>query len=508
MPLWACKTTTMVNNQAISKSDMDTTVSPGDNFYQYANGGWLINNPLTEEYSRFGSFDKLQEENNEQVKSIIEKLVSGKNNSYTDQLVGKFYAQGMDSATIELQQAEALQSYFETIDKIASYNDFETVLSSFHEMGISPFFSCSSTPDKKNSDWVITGIWQGSLGMNDRDYYLKTDSRTKEIQTAYKKYVATLFNLIGYSEGKTTSLAESIFEFEKELAESSMSRLEMRDPQLTYNKMTLKELSELSSVINWNAYFDSMHIETNDEITIGQTKYMEFLGEFIKKTDLNLLKDYLKFYLTSTSASYLSNEFVDTQFEFYGKVMQGKEQNKPRWKRITSYTNSAVGEALGQAYVKEYFPPESKARMEQLVSNLIAAFGERINNLEWMTDTTKAEAIEKLGKINVKIGYPDKWRDYTNLKFDSKYFLLNVMEARTNNKAYQLAKIGKEVDPDEWLMLPHTVNAYYHPVYNEIVFPAAILQPPFFFPDADDAVNYGAIGVGIARIPIPTISAI
>jgi putative endopeptidase len=494
--IMGCNTTTM-NKKAIDSVNMNLQVDPGTDFYEYANGGWMQNNPLTEEYSRYGTFDKLQEDNNEQIKSIINKLAENGGDSETYKLVSQFYTQGMDSAAIEQQGLASIQEFLDEIDSIASKEAYVAYLTQIHQKGISPYFLSYSTADKKNSDWVIIGIWQGSLGMNDRDYYLLADERTVKIQEEYRKYVATLFELIG--EQNSEKLAKDIFNFEYVLAEKSMSRLEMRDPKLTYNKMNLAELNNLCSVINWNDYFEALAITSKDEITVGQIDYMKFLPGFIESQELSILKNYLKFYVASSLAPYLSNNFVEAQFAFYGKVMQGKEKMKPRWKRVVSYTNAAVGEALGQAYVKEYFPPSAKERMETLVDNLIISFENRIQQLDWMSDTTKVEAVEKLKKINVKIGYPNKWRDYSNLKLDNEYFVHNVLEAKENNKRYQMAKIGKPVDPDEWLMLPHTVNAYYHPIHNEIVFPAGILQPPFFFKDDDDAVNYGAIGVVIGH---------
>lgn len=484
----------------IDQANMDKSVDPGNDFYQYATGGWQQNNPLTAEYSRYGTFDQLQEENNKQVKTLITEL---QNSNFAvgspEQIIGNFYAAGMDSVAIDAQGIKAITPYLLRINNITSLNNMQEVISELHMLGVHPFFVSYSTPDRKNSDWVILGVSQAGLGMGERDYYLDNDQRTRNIREAYITYIAALFVLSGHKTEQANVAARQVLDFETRLASVSMSRLDQRDPQLTYNKMSVDELARLSALINWQQYFSKLGIEHQNEINVGQTEYMKALPGIVNNTALGVIKNYLTFTLLNKSASYLTSDFVDAKFTFYGKTMSGKEKIRPRWKRMVDVTNNAMGEVLGQVYVKKYFPPEAKQRMEQLVENLRKAFANRINKLEWMSDTTKLKALEKLTKMRVKVGYPNMWRDFSGLKLNSEFFIQNVFEANTFNIQYNLAKIGKPVDKGEWLMLPHTVNAYYHPLHNEIVFPAGILQPPFFYQKADDAVNYGAIGMVIGH---------
>jgi len=485
---------------AIDTSDFDTSVQPGENFYQYATGGWQKNNPLTPEYSRYGSFDILQENNNEQVRDLINDLAEGR---YPDNplanKIGRFYAMGMDSNTIDQQGSTPLTPYLEKIDRLQDKSQLIDLIVDYHKMGVYPFFAMAGSPDRKNSDWVIINLYQGGLGMNDRDYYLETDNRTKEIQQAYKKYIAQVLELSGYGAGEPTAMAEQIFEFEKGLAHHSMTRLQRRDPELTYNKSNLDSIASQMPNLAWERYFNLTGIDATDQINVNQPDYFKYLNQTFEETALQTLKHYLAWQFINASAPYLSTDHVNARFDFYGRTMQGKEKIRPRWKRMVSITNNAMGEALGKIYVEKYFPPADKKRMTDLVENLRETFTERIKHVGWMSDSTKTEAFAKLERMRVKIGYPNKWRDYTSLTLDSAYFLDNVLASERFNVQYEWNKIGKPVDKDEWLMLPHTVNAYYHPLHNEIVFPAGILQPPFYYSDADDAVNYGAIGVVIGH---------
>ncbi|NBC84152.1 MAG: M13 family peptidase [Bacteroidetes bacterium] len=486
--------------KAIDTTNMNLTVEPGDNFYEYATGGWQEKNPLTAEYSRYGSFDVLQEENNKKVRSLIEDLASGKYpENELAQKIGNLYAQGMDSGKIEKQFNEPISPILEQINAITGKQEILHQIIDFHKKGVFPLFYLSGTPDRKNSDWVIISLYQGGLGMNDRDYYIDEDQRSKEIQEAYRKYAATLFELSGDNPDSAQKNAQIVYDFEKQLAENSMNRLQRRDPKLTYNKMDLAGLTYLSSDFNWAHYFNKVNVSATEQINVAQPDFFKYVSKAFENHDLETWKTYLKWNLLNDAAPYLAEDYVNARFEFYGKVMQGKEQIRPRWKRMVSLVNNGVGEALGKVYVEKYFPPEAKQRMLDLVENLRISFENRIQELDWMSDTTKTEALAKLERIRVKIGYPDKWRDFSALELNSEYLYHNVLEANIFNTRYEWDKIGKPVDKDEWLMLPHTVNAYYHPLHNEIVFPAGILQPPFFYQTQDDAVNYGAIGVVIGH---------
>ena len=494
----ACKTEE--KTKAIDKADMDLSVDPASDFDQYANGGWKTNNPLPADKSRFGTFDKLRDSAESQLQTLFDKVTSEQHEQGSiGQKIADFYNVGMDTMTIEEQGIRPLQPYLDKVAACKTIDDIEQVIINDHFSGNGSLFGFYGSADRKNSDWVIANLSQGGLGLSDRDYYVNQDDRSKEIRTEYVKHMARMFSFAGDTEALAKEKAEKVMAIETRLAVASLTRLERRDPLKTYNKMNLAALVELSPEFDWDAFFTTMGFPGQQEINVGMPGFFKEVSNMMTDVPVEDWKAYLSWDMINSAAAYLSSDFVNADFDFYGKVMKGQEQNRDRWKRVQGGTSRALSEAIGQLYVAEYFPPEAKNRMVNLVENLRVALGQRIDKLEWMSNETKEKAHEKLAKINVKIGYPDKWRDYSELQIGTESFLDNVMRARVFGAAYNRSKINKPVDKSEWHMSPQTVNAYYSPSMNEVVFPAAILQPPFFYLDADDAVNYGAIGVVIGH---------
>ncbi|HRX66907.1 MAG TPA: M13 family metallopeptidase [Tenuifilaceae bacterium] len=497
----ACTTEKKEKKPAFDVSNMDITVNPGDDFYSYANGNWVKQTAIPEDKSRYGSFDILQEENNNLIKSILEKAASTTDAPQGSnwQKVGDFFAAGMDTASIELQGLDPIRNELTRIESIANTNDLLIELARFHAMRVSPFFNIYAGQDRKKSDQIVVNLYQGGLGLPDRDYYLSDDSRSQEIRTEYLNHVKTVFNLMGQYEEEALNLAKNVIDIETRLANVSYTRVERRDPNRTYNKVSLQEMQLLCPSIDWNGYFTNIGIEVPSEFVIDNPGFYKEVGAMLTDTPLEQWKTYLTWNLINRFSPYLSSAFADQQFNFYGTKLSGNEKNKPRWERVAGSANMALGEAVGQIYVEENFPPEAKEKMLELVANLKAAYRERIQNVTWMSSTTKGKAIEKLDAMNLKVGYPDKWKDYTSLEIDRESYAGNIKKALAFNFRENMSKLGKPVDRDEWFMTPQTVNAYYSPTMNEIVFPAAILQPPFFNLYADDAVNYGAIGMVIGH---------
>lgn len=483
--------------------NLDTTVSPADDFYQYACGGWMKNHPLKGEYARYGSFDALAEMNQDQLKSLISGLAEETHEAGTvPQKIGDFYRLGMDSAAIEAQGAAPIQAELQSIAALEK----EGLTKKLAEMELngsgSPFLGIFGEADPKNSTMTIAWIWQSGLGIGDRDYYLEESSAA--VRAEYVRLMAGMFQRAGYSTmagfgGKENEMASNVLKLETEMAHIFMDKIALRDPHATYNIKTIDEFQKMLPAIDIKSYLELLGLGSLQTVNIGQVNYIEKLGGVLAKTDFNTIKAYLAWNVINAAAPYLSNEFVTADFDFYGKVLSGKTENKPRWKRVVSTVDGALGEAVGEMYVEKYFPAEAKERMLNLVKNLQSALGDRIQSNTWMTDETKAKAQEKLSAFIVKIGYPDQWRDYSGLDIKNDSYYANIVRARIFETRYQLAKIGKPVDLKEWYMTPQTVNAYYNPSTNEICFPAGILQPPFFDMAADDAFNYGAIGVVIGH---------
>jgi putative endopeptidase len=486
--------------KAIDRADMDLSINPAADFDNYANGGWKVNNPLPADKSRFGTFDKLRDVAEKQLQSLFTKVTSEKHEQGTvGQKIADMYNMGMDSATIEKQGATPLKPYLAEIAAIKTTDDVQTALNKYQVAGNGTLFAFGSSPDNENSNWVIAILYQAGLGLSDRDYYLNDDPRSKEIRDEYVIHVGKMFQLAGFDEATATAKAAKIMALETRLANASMTRLDTRDPEKTYHKMDLAALTELAPGYDWNKFFMALGLPDQKEINVAMPEFFKEVGKMMGDVPVDDWKAYLEWNLINSAASYLSSAFVNQNFNFYGKVMQGQEKIRDRWKRVQGLVNSSLSEAIGQLYVAEYFPPEAKERMVKLVENLRISLGQRIDQLVWMSAETKAKAHEKLATINVKIGYPDKWRDYSGLEIKKDTYLDNVFRAWKFESEYDRNKINKPVDKAEWYMPPQMVNAYYNPLMNEIVFPAAILQPPFFYLKADDAVNYGAIGVVIGH---------
>ena len=485
---------------AIDPANLDKTVVPGNDFDTYANGGWKKLNPLPADRGRFGAFDKLAEVAEKQMNDLVKTTAAANNpkGSIPDKIATLFNS-GMDTAKIEKQGAEFILPYLKEIDGITTIEGVQQAITKMHQNGISTLFGLYGSADARNSSMVIAQLAQSGMGMPDRDYYVNQDPRSADLRIKYVAYITAMFKLIGCDEATAAANARKVMALETELAKASMTRLERRDPNKTYNKVTTAELIKLSPAFNWNKYFTEIGIGDPGSINLNQPIFVKEISTLLTTIPVEDWKIYFKWNLINQTASYLSSDFVNASFAFYGKAMTGTEVMRPRWKRVLGVTSGTLSEALGQLYVQAYFPQEAKDRMVKLVANLRVALGERIQNLEWMSPETKQKGLEKLAAINVKIGYPDKWRDYSALEIKDDAYVLNILRANKFETNFYMAKINKPVDKLEWGMSPQTVNAYYSPEMNEIVFPAAILQPPFFFKDGDDAVNYGAIGVVIGH---------
>lgn len=484
----------------LPQSNFDLSVAPGTDFYQYACGGWMANNPLKPEYSRYGSFDRLAELCEEQMHDLVTELVS--ENQQPGSVAAKvkeLYTLGLDSARLNAEGMAPVKADLDEIN-ILSGREVPAAIGRLHAQGISPFFYVYVGPDGKDSRQNLLSLNQGGIAMGDRDYYLATDSTNLALREAYKEYVTRLFVLAGYSESAAESAAQSVLKVETELARLAYSREELRDPQKNYNRMAYTDFAQRESAFDWTAFFRAMGVDSLTHLDASQLAFFDGLNDLYPQLPLQTIKDYLSYTLLNNAASYLDDDFYNTQFDFYGRTLSGQQEPRARWKRSLSTTDAVLSEALGEIYVERYFPQSSKERMLKLVANLQEALGQHIAQLEWMSDETKARALEKLAAVTVKIGYPDKWRDYSALEISTeKSYWENLKNASMFETAYMLDKIGKEVDKSLWYMSPQTVNAYYNPTTNEICFPAGILQPPFFYAEADDAINYGAIGVVIGH---------
>ena len=485
----------------ITASNLDNSVKPTADFYQYACGGWMANNPLGDEYARYGSFDVLGENNQAQLKDLVTKIAAQKNAPGTvEQKIGDFYNTAMNTEVINKQGAQPLQPELQNIAKMHR-NDLSVKMARMLMDGSTPFFALFGSADPDNSSMTIAHIWQSGLGIGDRDYYLDKDQQN--IRDEYVKLMTKMFSMSNYSaiagfKGKENEMANRVMALETLLAQYAIDKTVLRDPYQTIHKCTPAEFQKMIPAINVQQYLNTLNLKL-DTLNVSQPTYIQGVNNILEVTDFDVIKAYLAWNVIRGAASYLSDEFVDASFDFYGKTLSGRKENRPRWKRVIDNVDDCLGEAVGQMYVKNYFPAEAKQRMEQLVKNLQWALGERIKASTWMTDQTKKNALEKLAAFTVKIGYPDKWRDYSALTIGTESYYANVMNSRRFDMAYNMSKIGKKVDPTEWQMTPQTVNAYYDPTTNEICFPAGILQPPFFDMNADDAANYGAIGVVIGH---------
>lgn len=483
--------------------NFDSTVSPKEDFYQYCNGGWMTAHPLTPEYSRFGMFDLLRENAREQLKELVLNLSQhpdAKTPGTIAQKVSDLYAMGMDEKRLNEEGAAPLRPLLDKIASADTDNDLAHLLAWQHGGVGSSFFGSGVGTDAMNSDMNILHIGEVGLGLGDRDYYLEKSEQTEKILDAYHAYVVRVMHLIGYDDEASERVWNAVIKIETEFAKNIMPREQRRNPRARYNILTIDEIKSRFSNFDWDTYFSGLGLSSVDKANFSNPAYIDFLMKFIPTLTSQEIKDYMTFETVNDATNLLSDDFINASFELYDRVMCGKEELEPRWKRAMAIPNSMLGEAVGKLYVEKYFSEENKEYMKNLVNNLVKALGKHIDNLPWMSDATKAKAREKLSTFVVKIGYPDKWKDYSEIKVDpGKSYLENVLEASKWYVRDNYSKFNKPVDKDEWHMTPQTVNAYYNPTTNEICFPAAILQPPYFDPNADDAQNYGAIGVIIGH---------
>lgn len=494
-----CSNKEKVPEAVFDLNNLDTTVAPGYSFYDYACGGWMAAHPLKPEHARFGAFDELRETNQEQVKGLIEEqaaLQSEKGSvAYK---IGTFYRMAMDSVKLNADQAAPILPYLQEINSIVKKEELAALTAKMFRDGNLPFFSAYVYSDDKNSSMNIFHLNQGGYSMGDRDYYLLDTPEIKEIRAKYVSMISSLFTLAG-KEKDARKASEVILKMETDLAKAAYSREKLRKPEENYHKLKLEELQRLSPAFDWKVFFSTIGLSDLKDLNVAQTEPIAAVSQLIKKYSLDEIKLYLSWNVINNATSYLSDDILAVSFDFYGKTLSGKQEIRPRWKRSVDVVNGVMGESLGELYVAKHFPPAAKTKMLNLVEHLKVALGERIEQLTWMEKDTKAKAMEKLAAFRVKIGYPDKWRDYSGLAVEEDSYWENVVRSNNFEFDYMISKFNRPVDKDEWLMTPQTVNAYYNPTSNEICFPAAILQPPFFNLNADDAINYGAIGVVIGH---------
>ncbi|MCX6206690.1 MAG: M13 family metallopeptidase [Bacteroidetes bacterium] len=494
----ACHTQTSPSQKFIETANMDSAVKPGDNFYMFINGKWQKTAEIPSTESGIGAFLDVYNRTKDHLKIILENAAkSGALDGSIERQVGDFYASGMDSATIEKLGYEPLKPYLQEIDAIKNPVDVMHFVATQQTLNNNTLFSFGIAADDKNSSKNIAVFSQGGLGLPDRDYYFKTDAATLAIVKSYKEFIQKLFTNTGSDSVSAAKDMEMVYGLEKEMAASHRTQVELRDPQSNYHKLAIADLDKTMSIFGWKKLLQQLNINT-DSANVQQPAFYEKTNKLLTTASIDAWKKYLKFHTISVYANTLSNSFVTASFN-YSKAITGQQKIKPRWERIYRATDANLGEALGELYVKKYFTEEAKKRMLELVNNLQTAFSNRISKMDWMSDSTKQVAKEKLMAFIKKIGYPDKWRDYSKVVVKRNSYFENKLSAAKNEYQYQISKVGKPVDKMEWGMTPPTINAYYNPTFNEIVFPAGILQFPFFDLSADDAINYGGVGMAIGH---------
>lgn len=489
------------NPPPLDPANLDPNTKPGVDFFRYANGGWLDKHPIPPEYSRFGAFEQLIERNNDLLHAILDECAAAKTpaRGSVQQLVGDFYAAGMDEAAVEAAGVKPLQPEFDRIAALKDRAELPALVARHHALGLNVLFRFDVDADQKDSLNQIAQVYQGGLGLPDRDYYMKDDDRSKTLRAQYEEHVTKMFTLFGDAPETAAANAKTVFAIETELAKASKTRVELRDPEANYNRMTVPDLVKLAPGFDWAAYFAALGAKEPGNIDVSQPEFFKRAGQLAAERPVADWQTYLRWHLLRATAPDLSKAFVDENFRFYGAVLTGAKEIRPRWKRVLREVdpglgNGGLGEALGQLYLAKTFTPEAKTRALAMIEDLRGVLRDRLNTLDWMGPETRTAALKKLQSFDVKIGYPDKFRDYAGLEVKRQPHVLNVLATNAFDMKRTLAKINRPVDRTEWAMSPPTVNAYYNPTRNEIVFPAGILQPPFFDPKADDAVNYGGIG--------------
>ncbi len=488
-------------NKAINLANFDTTVSPRNDFYQYVNGTWLKNNPIPPTENSWGSFNELREKNLANLRVVLEDAAKDKNaaSGSNKQKIGDFYSTGMDTVKRNADGAKPLDEVFKRITSMKSNDDLVNTLGYLHTIGVRALFSFYVGQDDKISTDIICNFNQGGLGLPDKDYYSNTDENSVKIRDEYLQNINKMFLLLGDDVQKAATEASAVLKLETELAKASRSRVDLRDPELNYNKKTMAELKTMVPALNWDGYFKAIGVSGIKEVIVGQPDFFKEVNSAMQNVQMEDWKTYLRWNVINSFASDISDAFVMQDFHFYETILSGTKEIKPLWKRCLSATDGMMGEALGQLYVDKYFGADAKKRVNIMVDNLIATYKERINKLDWMSTETKLKAIEKLNLVMKKLAYPDKWKDYSALDIKKDSYVANVMRGHTFSFKRNIDKLGKPVDRMEWQMSPPTVNAYYNPSLNEIVFPAGIMQSPFFDASADDAVNYGSMGAVIGH---------
>lgn len=487
--------------KAFDVSSLDTTVNPGDDFFGYVNNKWIAAHPIPADKAKYGAFYMLDDNSLTTLRNTLESASKANADKGTNtQKVGDFWIAGMDTVAIEKAGITPIKPYLDNIQAIQTTDDLMRTAAQMHRMYTFALFMNWVAQDDKNSADVIMSMWQGGLGLPDRDYYFLEDARMQQIRAEYLVHIKNVFTLLGADAATAEKNAKTIMAIELQMAKASMVNTDMRVPENIYHKMSVADFQKMTPNMNWAVYYGELKTpEFKTGINVAQPEFFKALNGMMKSVSMDDWKVYLTYHFVDGSSDFLSNAFVMEHFNFHSKTLNGVEQIKPRWKRVVETADFCIGEALGEEYVKEAFSPEAKKRADEMVSNIKAAMGARIQQLDWMSDSTKQQALKKLNSFTVKIGYPDKWRDYSGLEIDRNSYVLNVIHAVEFEAKRNYDKIGKPVDKTEWGMTPQTVNAYYNPSNNEIVFPAAILQAPFFDAKADDALNYGGIGAVIGH---------
>ncbi|HVT82431.1 MAG TPA: M13 family metallopeptidase [Phycisphaerae bacterium] len=493
----ACSTQT---RSGFDRATFDTSVKPSDNFFRYVNGNWIRNNPIPAEYSRWGAFGKLRDDNLTILRSLLEDLEKpGARVDANGTKLRDLYKTAMDEAQLERQGATPLNPEFDRIAQIKSRDDVAVEIAHLRAMGIGVVFGFSVGQDEKQSDRYIVHLHQGGLGLPEKDYYLSTTDEMKRTRGQYREHITKMFGLLGDDAATSTANADKVLALETRLAEGSRAPVDLRDEEANYNKKTRPQLAALTPNFQWDPYIRTLNLSGVDEVVVGQPEFFTRFNDLLGSVSPADWQAYFRWHLVHSMAPYLSSNFETENFHFYSETLRGVKVQQPRWKRAIRTIDGEMGEALGKLYVDKYFTPDAKARMDALVKNLLAAYAERIATRDWMGPDTKKQALAKLATINPKIGYPTRWRDYSALDIRTDSYAQNVLRSFAFESQYRLSRLGKPIDRTEWYMTPPTVNAYYSGSLNEIVFPAGILQPPFFDPRADDAINYGGIGAVIGH---------